>query len=336
MHQVTFIHAIPIMAIFMASAVNGHFYVKSMSAKGDCLRPIGVNPPVNPINGLNDFLLTCGGGDVPAPSTCDVQAGSPINFQFVGKKEATRNITAHKGPCAVYLAKKDTPTKWTSVYNREYEQNQWCTDLIRPEGQLSVPLPKGLSSGQYVMRVEVNAFELAAGDAAKIESWVRCADINVVGGDGSAPLPEGITIPSNEHAQKMTSSFQKATPDSLKSTTPPATTPTTPDTGAPAAPPNGSPVVPPNASPSPPSNNPPSASPANPPQSPPANPPSTPPKTAPGAPTGNTQTIDGRQFPVCRGNAVTAVDSQNRQWGWENNASCLIVGRKKRLRRRMH
>jgi len=155
----------------------------------------------------------------PSPYTADVQAGSKVTFHWHHKGTCGGGEEgwdcSHHGWTSTYLAscngdcKNVDKTKLeffkihesalidyrSGRYSQGSKQGQvgyWATDAIFYDGNnaQSVTIPKGIPSGNYVLRTEVASIH-NNGDVSERQFWPQCFNIAVKGGDDGAKVPAG-------------------------------------------------------------------------------------------------------------------------------------------------
>ena len=156
----------------------------------------------------------------PSPNTVDVPAGSPVTFQWFhqgtcGNGEVGWDCS-HHGWTATWLApcngdcKNVDKTKLSffkihqsamidyrqgSRYAKgraEEQPGYWGTDAIFYDGQnkQTVTIPKGIPSGNYVLRTEVASIH-NNGPVSERQFWPQAFNIRVTGGNDQAAMPAG-------------------------------------------------------------------------------------------------------------------------------------------------
>lgn len=149
--------------------------------------------------------MICGKGAKPAASQCKVSAGDSVKLQFGHNSPADDFIDpSHVGPCNVYLAPSKAgaaaPNKgWFKIYQGVWDsKNKWCLDKLRGQkGLLTVPIPKNLKSGSYVLRSEFNALH-EANQKGKAQFYIFCIDIAVTGSGNVMPSgSDTVSIPGH-------------------------------------------------------------------------------------------------------------------------------------------
>lgn len=110
---------------------------------------------------------------------------------------------SHKGPCAVYAKQVSDISNtaaagagWFKIFEEGYDDStsKWCTEkLIDDGGIMSVQIPSGLPSGNYLFRPELLALHNAnAGDP---QFYTGCAQIQVQGtSEGTLDVPSDYSV----------------------------------------------------------------------------------------------------------------------------------------------
>lgn len=155
----------------------------------------------------------------PSPYTADAPAGSEVTFHWhhegtCGGDEAGWDCS-HHGFTATYLAPCNgdcknvdkTELKFFKIhqsalidyrsgrYSQGSPQEQtgyWGTDAIfyNQGNTQSVTIPKGIPSGNYVLRTEVMSIH-NNGPVSKRQFWPQCFNVKVTGGSDGAKMPVG-------------------------------------------------------------------------------------------------------------------------------------------------
>ncbi|KAJ3038675.1 hypothetical protein HDV00_000424 [Rhizophlyctis rosea] len=180
-------------ASILASA-SAHYHVDSFNGDTASLRQHSRSSGDidSPITGsaIDTDDLICG-VNRPLSTTATpitVTAGSTVKAHW------NPNVF-HIGPSSVYASRALTsPFSWSKVYEQGYLGNdKWSSDAINANGNtLSFTIPSGMANGRWVLRIEHLALH-QAGTKGGAQFYVRCVDINVVGGGSS--IPSGGTIP---------------------------------------------------------------------------------------------------------------------------------------------
>jgi len=212
------------------SGVLGHGFVKKITIDGvdyPGANPFTPGPPSvvwpytggnGPLNNVNSADITCNKVTGPATISAKAKAGSTVVIDWNGSSfwpagDAGLGPNNHHGPVMTYLAKctgpcsQAVPQQLTWVKFQEAGRIQagpvpgvWGSDVLTKAGStITMNLPKGLASGEYIMRHEILALHDAQnGDP---QFYPMCTNL-IVDGDGSAPLPEaqGIKLPGGYRA----------------------------------------------------------------------------------------------------------------------------------------
>lgn len=109
--------------------------------------------------------------------------------------------SSHKGPTLAYLKKVDNALTdsgvgdgWFKIQESGYEGGVWATDnVINNEGRHEIQIPDCIEPGQYLLRAEMIALH-AASSYPGAQLYMECAQIEIVGSDGSAS-PQTYSIP---------------------------------------------------------------------------------------------------------------------------------------------
>ncbi|KAK3689888.1 glycosyl hydrolase family 61-domain-containing protein [Podospora appendiculata] len=193
-----------------ASAASAHTIFVQLSA-GGTTNPVsyGIRTPTydGPITDVTSNDLACNGGPnptTPSANIITVTAGSTVKavWRHTLTSGADDIIDAsHKGPTLAYLKKVDNALTdtgigggWFKIQESGYSNGKWAVDTVIANGGLQyIDIPACLPNGQYLLRAEMIALH-AAGSTAGAQLYMECAQINVVGGSGTAS-PSTYSIP---------------------------------------------------------------------------------------------------------------------------------------------
>jgi len=155
----------------------------------------------------------------PSPYTADAPAGSKVTFHWhhtgsCGGGEDGWDCS-HHGFTATYLAPCNGDCKNVDKTKLEFfkihesalidyrpgrfsqgekktQSGYWATDAIFYDqgGAQSVTIPKGIPSGNYVLRTEVMSVH-NNGDVSRRQFWPQCFNVKVTGGSDGAKVPAG-------------------------------------------------------------------------------------------------------------------------------------------------
>ncbi|KAK3319892.1 glycosyl hydrolase family 61-domain-containing protein [Cercophora scortea] len=193
-----------------ASAASAHTIFVQLSA-GGTTNPVsyGIRTPTydGPITDVTSNDLACNGGPnptTPSANIITVTAGSTVKavWRHTLTSGADDVIDAsHKGPTLAYLKKVDNALTdtgigggWFKIQESGYSNGKWAVETVIANGGLQyIDIPACLPNGQYLLRAEMIALH-AAGSTAGAQLYMECAQINVVGGSGTAS-PSTYSIP---------------------------------------------------------------------------------------------------------------------------------------------
>ncbi|KAH6659620.1 glycosyl hydrolase family 61-domain-containing protein [Truncatella angustata] len=152
-----------------------------------------------PVPSLSGDDMACGlmGGTAVA-FTCPATAGAKLSFEWrmwANLEHEGALDPSHKGPCAFYAKQvMDVSSTaaagpgWFKIFEEGYDEStsKWCTEkLIDAGGIISVQIPNGLPSGNYLFRPELLALQNAnIGDP---QLYTGCAQVQVQ--DYSVSIP---------------------------------------------------------------------------------------------------------------------------------------------------
>lgn len=165
-------------------------------------------------------------GETPVTYTCPATAGSKLTFEWrmwADLEQEGALDPSHKGPCAVYAKQvsnmSSTPaagTGWFKLWEEGYNNmtGKWCTEsLIDAEGLMSIQIPEGLPSGNFLFRPELLALHNA--DKGDPQFYTGCAQIQVQGSSAAAlevPAEYSVSIPGYVKAGDRSVNFDIYSP----------------------------------------------------------------------------------------------------------------------------
>ncbi|KAJ2900602.1 hypothetical protein MKZ38_002398 [Zalerion maritima] len=170
---------------------------------GVCVRmPKDGSTATSPIADITGDDMACGrDGTTGVQFTCSASQGATVSFWWRAwpNYSQTGSIdSSHMGPCAVYVKQVDNATEasgtgsgWFKIWDEGYDATtkQWCTDkVIANDGLMSVDLPSGLPTGDYLIRPEILALHQSVhGDP---QFYLGCLQLHVTGdSDGTLDIP---------------------------------------------------------------------------------------------------------------------------------------------------
>ncbi|KAK3486662.1 glycosyl hydrolase family 61-domain-containing protein [Neurospora hispaniola] len=194
-----------------ASAASAHTIFVQLEAGGTTY-PVsyGIRTPSydGPITDVTSNDLACNGGPnptTPSDKIITVNAGSTV--KAIWRHTLTSGAddvmdASHKGPTLAYLKKVDdalTDTGigggWFKIQEDGYNNGQWGTSTVITNGGFQyIDIPACIPSGQYLLRAEMIALH-AASSTAGAQLYMECAQINIVGGTGTALPSTTYSIP---------------------------------------------------------------------------------------------------------------------------------------------
>ena len=128
-----------------------------------------------------------------AMPACAVKAGEVVSVNYVHPPSNGIISSSHKGPCLVYMAKKDGNKigGFFKIFQDGYSDGEWCTmKFLANRGKLNFKIPMGVPNGDYVLRTEAIALH-KAGKIGGSQSYITCIDISVIGGTNTS-LPTNL------------------------------------------------------------------------------------------------------------------------------------------------
>lgn len=165
------------------------------------------NSPV--INFSGDEIVCGFDGTEPVAYTCPAPQGAKLTFEFrmsPGTANSGFIAEGHKGPAAVYAKRIDSIEDsgagdgWFKIWSEGYdmETDQWANEkLIEDNGYLSIDIPMGLPSGNYLFRPESIAMHNVTPEVEP-QFYVGCAQVFLetpVTGDLVIPDEYRVSIP---------------------------------------------------------------------------------------------------------------------------------------------
>lgn len=193
-----------------ASVASAHTIFVQLDAGGK-VYPVShaVRTPTydGPITNVASNDVACNGGPNPTLSTKEmitVTAGTTV--KAVWRHTLTSGASnvmdpSHKGPTLAYLKKVDNALTdkgigggWFKIQEQGHSNGQWGTSTVITNGGLHyIDIPACIPNGQYLLRAEMIALH-GAGSQAGAQFYMECAQINIVGGTGTA-TPKTYSIP---------------------------------------------------------------------------------------------------------------------------------------------
>ncbi|CAE6522689.1 unnamed protein product [Rhizoctonia solani] len=191
--------------VALAAGVHAHGYVDKIIADGKTYQgpiPGETNPksPIRRIGTINPYKnptgsgITCGEKSQLASVVAPITAGSDLTLSWVAHPN---QIWPHEmGPLITYMAKVpsgQTADKFDAskadffkVHQEGQEGKKWYLERFMKLGTtMSVPIPKELEDGDYIMRHEIIALHLADKKGGA-EFYTSCFQLKVTGGSGTA------------------------------------------------------------------------------------------------------------------------------------------------------
>ncbi|KAL3478915.1 glycosyl hydrolase family 61-domain-containing protein [Aspergillus californicus] len=159
------------------------------------------SPPSNsPVTDVTSTDLTCNvNGATAAAKTLEVVAGDKITFEWHhNSRDASDDIIdlSHLGPVLVYIAPTEAGSagsNWVKIYEDGYTDGTWAVEtLVANSGKHSVTVPD-VPAGDYLFRPEIIALHEGNREGGA-QLYMECVQFKVTS-DGSATLPEGVSIP---------------------------------------------------------------------------------------------------------------------------------------------
>ncbi|KAG8628763.1 hypothetical protein KVT40_002628 [Elsinoe batatas] len=183
----------------LAHTIFTNFYVNGVDqGNGTCVRMSKIDNEANsPVPDVEGTDMTCGVSGLDSVArTCPIPDGASVTFKFDSiDRNPGKNWyidPGHKGPCAIYAKKVDSPSAdptgdgWFKLWDQGFDGSKWCTEnLIANKGLISVKLPSGLQGGYYLLRPELLALHAATeGDP---QFYTGCAQVFLEGNGNLGP-----------------------------------------------------------------------------------------------------------------------------------------------------
>ncbi|CAE6421976.1 unnamed protein product [Rhizoctonia solani] len=188
-----------------AAGVNAHGYVDRIIANGKTYNgpiPGETNPksPIRRIKTIDPYKnpsgagITCGEGAQLASVVAPITAGSDLTLSWVA--HPNQPWPHEMGPLITWMAKVpagQTADKFDAskgdffkVHQEGQEGKKWYLERLMKLGTtMSIPIPKELEDGDYIMRHEIIALHLADNKGGA-EFYSSCFQLKVTGGTGTA------------------------------------------------------------------------------------------------------------------------------------------------------
>ncbi|KAK4166552.1 family 61 putative glycoside hydrolase [Cladorrhinum sp. PSN259] len=193
-----------------ASAASAHTIFLQLEAGGKTY-PVShaIRTPTydGPITNVASNDVACNGGPnptTPSKEIITVQAGTTV--KAVWRHTLTSgpdNVmdASHKGPTLAYLKKVSNALTdtgigggWFKIQEDGHNNGNWGTSkVITNAGLHYIDIPACIENGQYLLRAEMIALH-GAGSPGGAQLYMECAQINVVGGTGTAK-PSTVSFP---------------------------------------------------------------------------------------------------------------------------------------------
>ncbi|KAL1838514.1 hypothetical protein VTJ49DRAFT_2588 [Mycothermus thermophilus] len=193
-----------------ASAASAHTIFVQLEADG-VRHPVshGVRTPQydGPITDVTSNDVVCNGGPNPTMKTdkiIQVTAGTTVKAIWRHTLQSGPNDVmdaSHKGPTLAYLKKVNNAVTdsgigggWFKIQEDGHSNGNWGTSkVINNQGIHYIDIPECIENGHYLLRAEMIALH-GAGSQGGAQLYMECAQINVVGGTGTA-RPQTYSIP---------------------------------------------------------------------------------------------------------------------------------------------
>jgi hypothetical protein len=197
----------------LAPVVSAHTIFQNLVVGGkDYGQGVGVRVPSynGPIEDVTSNSLACNGAPNPttgSPTVIDVRAGDEVTalwrymLSTTGTSPNDIMDSTHKGPTMAYLKKVNNAASdsgvgggWFKIQEDGFSGGVWGTEkVINGQGKHPIRIPSCIAPGQYLLRVEMIALH-GAGSYPGAQFYMECAQINVIGGSGTAN-PSTVSFP---------------------------------------------------------------------------------------------------------------------------------------------
>lgn len=189
-------------------------YINDVSqGDGTCVRMnMNSENSSSPIPSLSSNDMACGSmGETAVAFTCPAAPGDKLTFEWrlwADLEEPGSIDPSHKGPCAVYAKQVADMSStaaagpgWFKIWEEGYDNatSKWCTEkLIDDGGLMSVQIPSGLPSGNFLFRPELLALQNVQENDPQF--YTGCAQVQVQGSQAAAldvPAEYSVSIPGH-------------------------------------------------------------------------------------------------------------------------------------------
>ncbi|KAG7285605.1 hypothetical protein NEMBOFW57_010234 [Staphylotrichum longicolle] len=182
-----------------ALGVSGHYTFPKVNGGADWAQVRRADNWQNNgfVGDVNSAQIRCfQSSPAAASSSLNVTAGSSVTYS------AAPNVY-HPGPMAFYLARvpdgqsinswNGDGAVWFKVYHEQPNFGSQLTWSSNGKSSFSVPIPRCIKSGYYLLRAEHIGLH-AAGSSGGAQFYISCAQIGVTGG-GSTDPPNKVAFP---------------------------------------------------------------------------------------------------------------------------------------------
>ncbi|KAI0694067.1 glycosyl hydrolase family 61-domain-containing protein [Cytidiella melzeri] len=158
---------------------------------------------VDPVKGTSNANLNCGQDAQKASLLADAQPGSSLSFFWMNGDSG--NWVHNTGPVMTYLAScgdttcdqfDSTQAKWFKIDEAGQDSSgAWAQATLNTGAPINVTLPSNLASGNYLVRHEIIALQLAM-SVGGAEFYPSCSQLKVGGsGTGVPDSSELVSFP---------------------------------------------------------------------------------------------------------------------------------------------
>ncbi|KAF8344949.1 glycoside hydrolase family 61 protein J [Amanita rubescens] len=185
--------------LLSAAYVAAHGYLGQVAIDGTTY--MGNTPAANPANptpsphvkGANNTYLNCGQSAQPASQVGNANPGSTMSFLWADNgghwPHTTGPVMTYMASCGSTTCDQYDPTnaEWFLIDRQgQYANGTWVQATINQGNSVSVQIPTNLASGNYMVRHEIIALQLAV-SMGGAEFYPSCTQIKVGGSQTGQP-----------------------------------------------------------------------------------------------------------------------------------------------------
>lgn len=207
-----------LISLLTATSAFAHGYVAEIDIAGKSYAgnvPGGRDNPsvifqisdVSPVKGASNPSLNCGLNATPATLVASANPGDKIDFHWKGGGGS--NWPHNTGPMLTYMAScgdqscikfNSTTAKWFKIQQiGQKSDGAWAQADIMAGAPASITLPSNIASGNYLIRHEIIALQLAV-SMGGAEFYPSCSQLTIGGsGTGKPQDSELVSFPGAYH-----------------------------------------------------------------------------------------------------------------------------------------